>query len=396
MYQAGKICKIIATLCFFLAASLRNGEAKDTLSFRNLTHSLEMNVRPAFIMPTHTLYVRHNSTGDRLLFSGSAHLQYSFAFSQESTYGKLFPDTYQGIGVGSYTFLCHDDIGSPVAVYLFQNGRVARLAKNLSLNYEWNLGLSFGWHPNSAIASRLNAYINVGALLKWRLNPHWSLLAGPEYTHFSNGDTMYPNGGANTVGFRAGVKADITPVMQYDSRADIKAYEKDLRSAEFGARMFYDITAYGAWRADRAPKGKDLFIINKPFFLAGLNVNPMFRFTRNISAGAAFDLIYDSSANLYGQVGDEETGEVISFQRPPFRNQIAAGLSLRGELTMPIFSVNVGGGWNFFRSGEDMQPFYAVFNLKTFVSQRLFLLVGYRLSTLQYTHNLMFGLGVRI
>ena len=63
---------------------------------------------------------------------------------------------------------------------------------------------------------------------------------------------------------------------------------------------------------------------------------------------------------------------------------------------MLIFSVNVGGGWNFIRSGEDMQPFYAIFNLKTFVSQRLFLLIGYRLSTLQYTHNLMFGLGFRI
>ena len=139
-----------------------------------------------------------------------------------------------------------------------------------------------------------------------------------------------------------------------------------------------------------------MFVINKPFPLAGLNFNPQFHFTRNLSAGAALDLIYDSSANIYGQVEDEETGQVISFQRPSFEKQIAAGLSLRAELTMPVFSVNVGGGWNFLRSGEDMHPFYAIFNLKTFVSQRLFLLVGYRLSTLQYTHNLMFGLGVRI
>lgn len=375
---------------------MSDAEARDTSSFRNLTHSIEANVRPAFIIPTHTLYVRHNSTGERLLYSGSAHLQYSFAFSPESRYGKLFPDTYQGIGVGSYTFFCQEDIGSPVALYLFQNGRVARLAKNLSLNYEWNLGLSFGWHPNIAISSRINAYINVGAQLKWRINPHWSLLVGPEYTHFSNGDTMYPNGGANTVGLRVGAKADITPLKQQDTRADIVEHEKELRTAPFKDRITYDIMAYGAWRADRMPKGKEMFIINKPFPLAGLNFNPQFHFTRNLSAGAALDLVYDSSANIYGQVEDEETGEVISFQHPPLRNQIAAGLSLRAELTMPIFSVNVGGGWNFIRSGEDMQPFYAIFNLKTFVSQRLFLLIGYRLSTLQYTHNLMFGLGFRI
>jgi hypothetical protein len=43
-----------------------------------------------------------------------------------------------------------------------------------------------------------------------------------------------------------------------------------------------------------------------------------------------------------------------------------------------------------------MQPFYAVVNLKAFVSNKIFMLIGYRLSTLQYTHNLMFGLGFRI
>ena len=397
MHHSGQFIKTISILiCSCLAAAFASAEARDTSSLQNLTHSIEMNVRPAFIMPTHTLYVRHNSMGERLLFSGSAHLQYSFAFSPESRYGRLFPDTYQGIGVGSYTFLCHEDIGSPVALYLFQNARVAQLAKNLSLNYEWNLGLSFGWHPNMAISSRINAYINVGAHLKWRLTPHWSLVAGPEYTHFSNGDTMYPNGGANTVGLRLGTKAVINPSMPSDSRVFIKEYESALRSAEFKDRVTYDIMAYGAWRADRMPKGKDMYVINKPFPLAGLIFNPQYHFTRNLSAGAALDLIYDSSANIYGQVEDEETGEVVSFRRPPFGNQIAAGLSLRAELTMPIFSVNLGGEYNFIRSGEDMHPFYAVFNLKTFVSQRLFLLVGYRLSTLQYTHNLMFGLGVRI
>ena len=43
-----------------------------------------------------------------------------------------------------------------------------------------------------------------------------------------------------------------------------------------------------------------------------------------------------------------------------------------------------------------MHPLYAMFNLKTFVSDDFFLLIGYRLSVLQYTHNLMFGIGFRI
>ena len=47
-------------------------------------------------------------------------------------------------------------------------------------------------------------------------------------------------------------------------------------------------------------------------------------------------------------------------------------------------------------TGKDMKPFYAVFNLKGFVSESGFILIGYRLSSLQYTHNLMFGVGFRL
>jgi hypothetical protein len=43
-----------------------------------------------------------------------------------------------------------------------------------------------------------------------------------------------------------------------------------------------------------------------------------------------------------------------------------------------------------------MRRFYAIFALKGFVTDRFFLHVGYRMSELRYTHNLMFGLGVRI
>ena len=43
-----------------------------------------------------------------------------------------------------------------------------------------------------------------------------------------------------------------------------------------------------------------------------------------------------------------------------------------------------------------MKRFYAIFNLKAFLTDRLFLLIGYRLSSLQYTHNLMFGIGWRL
>lgn len=379
-----------------MLSSVFIAEAGDALAFRNLRHGLEVNVRPSYIMPTHVLYLDHNSKGERLYFSGSAHLQYSFAFSPESDYGRLFPGTVQGIGLGANTFLCHKDIGSPVSLYIFQRGRIFNISEQLTFNYEWNLGLSFGWHQNTAIVSRTNAYVNVGLLADWKISRFCSLVFGPDYSHFSNGDTRYPNGGANVVGLRFGARADLNPGAGSDSGSFIREWENDLRSKSFGERISYDIVAYGAWRADRQPKGRDMFVINKAFPVAGLNFNPLYRFTRHISAGASLDLMYDGSANLYGHVVDEQSETVISFRRPAFYEQVSAGLSLRAELAMPVFSVNLGAGYNFLRSGYDMHPLYAMFNLKTFVSDDFFLLIGYRLSVLQYTHNLMFGIGFRI
>ena len=42
-----------------------------------------------------------------------------------------------------------------------------------------------------------------------------------------------------------------------------------------------------------------------------------------------------------------------------------------------------------------MSPFYTSFSLKAFLHKNLFLHIGYRFNSTQYTHNLMYGLGVR-
>ena len=93
---------------------------------------------------------------------------------------------YPGAGIGVQTFLAHDALGTPVSVYLFQGAPVARLCDRLTLDYEWNLGLSAGWKPNDYLltGSRLNIYINVGMFLRWRLNDFWDVQIGPEYTHY--------------------------------------------------------------------------------------------------------------------------------------------------------------------------------------------------------------------
>ena len=386
--------QLMILLILFLRPAV-SAMAGDSLEYGKVIHHIEANVRPSYIMPTHSIWTKRNPLGKDLQFGGSAHLQYSFGFSPESHWGRLYPDVRQGVGVAAYTFLSHDLIGSPAVLYLFQRARIASLHRNLSLAYEWNLGASFGWHPNTCISSRANAYINVGLLLSWQMTPQWSFVLGPEYTHFSNGDTRFPNGGANTMGLRAGVSADLSGTGKPSSKEYIREYETELRDLEFKERMSYDFLIYGAWRADRTPDGAKLHVINDHLPVAGIHFNPLCRFSRHFSLGPSLDLIYDSSTNLTGHILAEDGKTVVGYERPPFIEQTAAGISLRGELTMPVFSINIGSGLNFLQSGEDMKRFYTVFNLKTFVAPRLFLLIGYRFSSLQYTHNLMFGLGWR-
>ena len=62
---------------------------------------------------------------------------------------------------------------------------------------------------------------------------------------------------------------------------------------------------------------------------------------------------------------------------------------------MPIFSVNVGGGYNVLQSGPDLRGFYGIFSLKAFLTEKLYLNVTYRLGQTSYAHNMMFGVGWR-
>lgn len=187
--------------------------ANDTVSHHPLTHEVGFDFRPVYIIPTNEFFAGENATWQPLRKSVSAHLKYSFRFHPESHNGKLYPHTYQGIGISYHSFFDKAEIGTPVSVYAFQGSRIARLSSRLSLDYEWNFGASFGWekyHPgtntyNYVVGSKINAYINLGFLLNWQLATGWRLTAGIDLSHFSNGNTQYPNAGVNTVGGKIGL-----------------------------------------------------------------------------------------------------------------------------------------------------------------------------------------------
>ena len=368
------------------------------MDFRQLTHRVGLDVRPSFVAQDNPFFKGENEAGKPIRHALSAHLKYSFQFSKDSEIGRLYPHAYQGIGVSYHYLDNHQELGSPVSVYAFQGSRIARLSRTLSLDYEWNFGASFGWKKhdaftnsyNGAVGSKINAYINLGFLLNWQLAPRWNLTAGIDLTHFSNGNTHYPNSGVNLIGARIGVVRTFGPTAEKISPQVAGSSARNIFQPYFS----YDLIIYGATRKRAMLNVGNSYMIPGSFGLVGLNFNPMYNFNRYFRAGVSLDAQYDESANVeshYASGGPDNP----KFFKPPFREQFSVGFSARGELVMPIFSINVGVGYNVFQKGEDTKGWYQILALKTSLTPRLFLHVGYQLSKFKDPNNLMLGLGWR-
>lgn len=383
--HGNRLLILLTAVCCFLCSGYILSARNDTLSTRR-TFFAGLDVRPSYVMPTHGFYNGWNPSNRPLRSGGSLGLQFGVSDGSRGV--------YQGMGAAVHTFFAHDLLGTPVTIYLFQGAPLLSITESLALGYEWNLGLSGGWKDNGSVTvSPFNVYINVAALFTWRMNGYWDLTFGPEYTHFSNGDTRFPNGGANTINFRSGVRRRFCPS---EAIVTERIFDNDLCRPSFAERISYDLSLSGGWRADRSAGKAGLHIFNQAFPAASLSFNPLYSFNGYLAAGPSIDLLYDRSADL--TVSEDEHGKG-SFAYPPFLHQMSAGLSARAELRMPVFAVNIGIGYGVpleIRPRSDLKALYGIFSLKAFMTGRLFLNVSYRLSSVNYSHNLLFGAGLRL
>jgi hypothetical protein len=378
---------ILVTLIFLSAALSAAGRD-------SLYHDISFAASAGYNLPSHGFYRGHNPSGRPIPANTSYHLKYAFGYQPGTRPGSLYPDVSQGLGIAALTFFEPSIMGTPVQVYIFQNVRLLDISPEVGLNYAWELGGSFGWHRNDIVASRANIYVNVGLMFSWDMSQLWTLTLGPEFSHYSNGDTKYPNGGANLINFKIGLTAHAVPENGAVDRKVAREYESELRQRRFAERIEYDLVLFGGCRAGKVTDGT-YALINETFPVFGLNFMPSYRLNRYFAAGASLDLLADRSANLYDVVEGEEIDEVLSYKQPSIASQIAAGVSVRGEITMPIFTVGIGVGGFVLGNGNSLSGLYSTFCLKTFMTDHLFLNVSYRLSARNFTHNMMYGLGWR-
>lgn len=381
--------------CLTAAADPTPGDSA-ALSHRFI-HHIGADVRGAYIAPAREA-IGYTYFGSSERHTGSsAHIKYSFSYPSASREGRLYPGAYQGIGLGATTFFDNSHTGVPVSAYLFQGAPILRLARNLTFDYEWNFGASFGWkkyddilYPpvNLIVGSSVNAYINLGFFLSYRLSRDWKLAAGVDLTHYSNGNTSLPNPGVNSIGARLGV------TYTFDGERALRTLADNSSASEFRPHLSYDLVLYGAVRKKVIDVNGFAEILPGRFGIGGLNFAPMYNFNRFLRAGVSLDVQYDESSNLSKHWVEGTYGDDIKFYRPSFFSQVSWGLSARGELVMPIFSINAGMGYNLI-GNTDAKNFYQVLALKIHVVRSLYVHIGYQLNSFKNPNNLMIGLGYR-
>lgn len=366
---------------------------------RRLQHRLGAEFRSEYIFPTNPFLDGVNSLMRPMDLSLAAHLKYSFQFRPGSYADRIYGGVYQGIGAAYYDFANPLELGNPVAIYLFQGARIARLSRRLSLNYEWNFGLSFGWKPydrennalNTMMGSRLNALLNVSFYLRWMLTHELDLTFGPTLTHFSNGNTTIPNAGLNSAGLQAGLTCN------FGRTAAEARVARRIDGPDFRPHMTYDLVLFGSWRRKCVAFDGNQYASPDAYTVLGVNFAAMYNFGYKFRAGLSLDGIYDGSANVYipdqiTAVGDSPD---LEFVKPGIDRQLALGLSARAEFVMPYFTIGIGLGRNILHKGGDMDYFYQTLALKVGVTRNSFVHIGYSLSDFHMPNFLMLGVGWR-
>ena len=363
-------------------------------------HRLGIEARPQYVFPTNPFLRGENERWKPIQTSFAAHLKYSFKFRPNTCADRIYGGAYQGFGLAITTFGDKKQLGDPFTFYLFQGARIARFNPRLSLNYEWNFGISAGWQPydndynsyNGAVGSRMNAYLNAGIYLNWAFSRYFDLIIGGDFTHFSNGNTKFPNAGVNTTG------AKIRLVYNFNRE------ESDLTKSlvtplipRFPRHISYDLVMFGSWRRKGVyvESGKQIASPGS-YPVAGFNFAPMYNLNYKFRFGVSLDGVYDGSANVYIEDVITEYGDTGArrFCRPGIQHQLALGVSGRAEYVMPYFTIGVGLGSNVLGRG-DLRGLYQVFALKMDITRSSFLHIGYNLQNFQTPNYLMLGLGFR-
>ena len=387
----------MAAMVLPVAAIAMTG-SEDPSRDSSVVHRIEVEAIPGRIIHTNDFLRGFNPEVRTMNHSFLAKLKYAFAPPENSEQALIYKGVYQGVGLAIHDF--NPQLGNPVSAYIFQGATIKTLASRLSLNYEWDFGLTYGWKAhdwetnpeNRVIGSKMTAYIDVDIYLRWMLSKNWGVNIGASLTHYSNGNTSIPNAGLNVVAAKASV-------AYYINRSRMQPKTRPLPPVD--RYWLWDLTLYGAWKKKGVDTEVGAYALPGTYGVIGFTLNPLYHVNHWLNVGASLDGSYDGSANqeINSQALSKTywSGSEADIYPAPWYRKVALGLSARTEFVMPYFTINFGIGHNLVNaSTHDMEGFYEILALKVNVLRQVYLHIGYSLYDFYYPNNLMLGIGVHL
>ena len=330
----------------------------------------------------------------------SLNLKYGF-FAK----GNKWEDYYYGMpywGVGFYKpyYSMNKEMGSPFSAFLFQGATLKKFGSGVSLNYEINLGLSFNWNhydalknPSfEALGSSVNAHLGGNLYFKKPISKRFDLHLGIDVLHFSNGAQRTPNYGINSMSAVVGLAYNM---VDGGSHGSIEG--RLLTPSKFEKRTMHDISFFvtrHTLNVDTAGANLRSRYTDRGFRIVGLNYAFMWHNTRRFMWGPGLDISYDEGhgVSIYGNISEETRiyEEIVKLGSVAERFNV--GLSLKGELVMPGYSIFASLGYSVLRGAGDKR-LYQTYGVKVYLFDGLSSSFGVKSNNLTNSKFLFLSIG---
>lgn len=338
-------------------------------------------------------------------------LKYSLSLAGNDWQREIYHRPYTGAGFYIANFNEQHYYGNPMSLFVFHGGSLASLGRHCHLQYEWNLGYSFGWKhydpidapKNITIGSSENAHVGFNLFLEWQLARHLDLKIGGGFTHFSNGASHVPNKGMNLwspmveLAYRLHDPWYEWQEEAIDTSELHRMYPELKKRPDFERHLKHEFTFTVSKRQlymDTLGSGLPNEFYDHTFRVFQLSYAPLYCPSYKFAYGPSLDVVYDASNNAY--VRQEQGSDGVVYERlhlGPFADRIQVGLSAKGEMRTPYFNYFGQLGYDITHAVEKTSRFYQIVGVQAYLNKHLYGTCGIRAIRLSKAQFIYWSLG---
>lgn len=369
--------------------------ASDSIKSK-LPHFLAVNTTDGFVFPTNKFV------------SGDYRIPHYTAFTIKygiTARGNSWQDYTYGmptLGVGLYVanFYRDHDLGTPFSLFLFQGATLHQFNPKLTLNYEWNLGGSFNWKhydafsnpDNIALGSSVNVHVGGNLFVRWRMSKKFDLNAGLGFTHFSNGASALPNRGLNMA------NAFVELAYHFNREESTELQPTSYTAPVFRKHINHDLMFLVSSReatVDTVGTGLANKYTERKFKVLGLSYAYMLSNSYRYKWGPSIEATYDESSGItsWRELHPVTNKMHDRTKLGEMSDRISVGLSLKGEMSMPAYSVFANLGYDIIHGNKKDKRLYQILGVKVFLKDNLFGTFGIRATNFGSAQYLYWNLG---